>query len=158
MLPENGIILCGYVFMPNHIHLLIYAKPTAKNLNRVIGDLKRFAAYEIVKRLKSQNEDGLLSILKNGLQEKEKAKNKQHQVFRLSFDAKELRGEEEITKVLDYIHHNPVSGKWDLVEDFAHYTYSSAQFYELGQDGFVKIIDYREVLYSESLAGDSEGE
>ena len=34
---------------------------------------------------------------------------------------------------LDYIHHNPVRGKWNLVDDFAEYEHSSAGYYELGK-------------------------
>ncbi len=33
---------------------------------------------------------------------------------------------------LDYIHYNPVSGKWQLAKDFVEYEHSSASFYEAG--------------------------
>lgn len=72
-------------------------------------------------------------------------KRKKHQVFRLSFDAKEVVGNEAIVKVLDYIHHNPVSGKWELVDDFVDYPYSSAKFYELGEQREIKVWDYRDM-------------
>ena len=38
-----------------------------------------------------------------------------------------------MSKVLDYIHHNPVNGKWSLVEDYVDYPYSSARYYETGE-------------------------
>jgi hypothetical protein len=31
---------------------------------------------------------------------------------------------------VNYIHHNPVSGKWMLAKDFIEYEHSSASFYE----------------------------
>jgi hypothetical protein len=31
---------------------------------------------------------------------------------------------------LDYIHHNPISGKWNLADTFIDYKHSSAGFYE----------------------------
>jgi len=34
---------------------------------------------------------------------------------------------------LNYIHENPVSGKWKLVDDYVSYDHSSAGFYELGE-------------------------
>ncbi len=37
---------------------------------------------------------------------------------------------------LNYIHFNPVSGKWQLAKDDLGYFYSSARFYETGIDGF----------------------
>jgi hypothetical protein len=46
---------------------------------------------------------------------------------------------------LDYIHHNPVKGKWSLVDDFAKYPYSSASFYELGKENeMVGLIHYKD--------------
>ena len=33
---------------------------------------------------------------------------------------------------INYIHHNPVNGKWNLAKDFVSYEHSSASFYELG--------------------------
>ena len=155
-LSSRGLITCGYVMMPNHLHLLIYVDENCKGFNRILGDSKRFMAYEIVSRLKERGEDVLLEKLIDGLQENERAKGKKHQVFRLSFDAKEVIGDKDINKVLDYIHHNPVSGKWNLVDDFRMYPYSSASFYEMEKKGVVKIIDFREVI-SESSTSDSEG-
>lgn len=72
-------------------------------------------------------------------------KGKKHQVFRLSFDAKEVIGVEAICKVLDYMHHNPVQGKWQLIDDFTKFNYSSAGYYELGLEKEVVICDYRSV-------------
>jgi hypothetical protein len=37
---------------------------------------------------------------------------------------------------IDYIHFNPVSGKWNLAKDYLDYYYSSAGFYETGVDEF----------------------
>ena len=39
----------GCVVMPNHLHALIYFSATEKTINKIIGDDKRFMAYEIVK-------------------------------------------------------------------------------------------------------------
>ena len=37
---------------------------------------------------------------------------------------------------LDYIHFNPVTGKWKLAKDDINYHFSSAKFYESGYDNF----------------------
>ena len=60
---KRGILVCGYVFMPNHIHLLVYSQEQSKGLNHVIGEAKRFLAYEIVSRLKQKKETKLLENL-----------------------------------------------------------------------------------------------
>ena len=49
---KRGVLTCGYVIMPNHIHMLVYVQKNSKGLNHVIGEAKRFLAYEIVSRLK----------------------------------------------------------------------------------------------------------
>ncbi len=136
--------------MPNHIHLPVYVEKESKDLNRVIGDGKRFMAYEIISRLKELKAISLLEALSNGVQKNESSKGKKHQVFRLSFDAKQVKGDKEINSVLDYMHNNPVSGKWNLAEEFTSYPYSSARFYELDEKGIVEITDYRSIISESS--------
>lgn len=144
-LDKRGLKTCGFVAMPNHLHFVIYVEEKSKGVNHVVGEGKRFMAYEIVKRLKILGKNSLLKTLEEGVQREECRKGKLHQVFRLSFDGKLLQGKEEIEKVLDYIHHNPVKGKWSLVDVFTDYPYSSASYYELGIEPLLKLYDYREL-------------
>jgi len=44
-----------------------------------------------------------------------------HKVFRDSFDAKAIFSEKFLVQKLNYIHHNPITGKWKLAEDFVSY-------------------------------------
>jgi hypothetical protein len=50
---------------------------------------------------------------------------------------------------INYIHMNPVSGKWNLVEDYTDYPYSSAAYYELGKEN--KYITHYKELNSASF-------
>ena len=52
----------GYVIMPNHIHVMISFFKTEKSINKIIGDGKRFIAYDIIKRLEQKE---LKHYLKN---------------------------------------------------------------------------------------------
>ncbi|MBV6644927.1 MAG: transposase [Cyclobacteriaceae bacterium] len=153
-LSANGCNICGYVIMPNHMHLVLYLEDDRVSLNKVIGEAKRFLAYEVVKRLKKRDRTDLLHQLQKGVQQNEKNKGKRHQVFRFSFDAKSLKGINEVEQVLDYIHRNPVSGKWNLVDDYVSFPYSSASYYETGLRSPYSLVDYRVV--SESSTSDSE--
>jgi len=74
--------------MPNHLHCIIYLDEATLSLNKIMANAKRFWAYEIVKRLKANNQVNLLQRLQQGVQANELKKGKLHQVFRLSFDAK----------------------------------------------------------------------
>ena len=44
--------------MPNHLHALIAFSNTGKNINKIIGNGKRFMAYDIVGKLKEKMEPG----------------------------------------------------------------------------------------------------
>ena len=46
--------------MPNHVHALSFVA-TGQSINTIIGNGKRFMAYEIVERLKVKGENRLLS-------------------------------------------------------------------------------------------------
>ena len=52
---------------------------------------------------------------------------------------------------LQYIHRNPVNGKWKLVNDYMDYEHSSASFYEAGLIKKYEPFDYR--LYSGLFTG-----
>ncbi len=52
--------------------------------------------------------------------------------FKDSFDAKPIFSEKFLIQKLNYIHYNPVTGKWNLAKDFVSYQHSSASFYEEG--------------------------
>jgi len=133
----------AFVIMPNHVHLLLYLTDDQVNLNTVISNAKRFMAYEVIKRLKEQNNQQLLNGLEQACSGKEKAKGQLHKVFEPSFDAKVIYSFDFLYQKLDYVHHNPVSGKWNLCDDFTEYPHSSAAFYELGlQHAFVDITNY----------------
>ena len=58
-------------------------------------------------------------------------KGQLHKVFKDSFDAKPVITHQFLLQKINYIHNNPVSGKWMLAKDFTAYEHSSASFYEL---------------------------
>ncbi len=134
----------AFVIMPNHVHLLLYLTDNKVNLNTIIGNAKRFMAYDMVQRLKAQGEPNLLHNLTSACTEKERAKGQLHKVFEPSFDAKPIYMPGFIYQKLDYIHHNPVSGKWSLATEFTDYPHSSAVFYYLEKTHpLISITDYR---------------
>jgi REP element-mobilizing transposase RayT len=143
---EKNIRVTGYVIMPNHVHALLYFPTMPKSLNTVIGNAKRFIAYEIIKRLEAAKENALLDTLHDGISKRERKKGQIHKVFEESFDAKECYTKEFIHQKLNYIHHNPVSGKWQLVNDFTEYEHSSASFYEKGLKKYDNLLHINEVL------------
>ena len=72
-LKSKGHKINGFVIMPNHVHALISFVATGQSINTIIGNGKRFMAYEIVERLKVKGENRLLSTLQNNVELKRKA-------------------------------------------------------------------------------------
>ena len=142
-LKDDQCLLTAYVIMPNHLHALLFPMHAGVSLNKIIGDGKRFMAYDIVRRIKSLNKSSLLTILKEGVPRHEKRKGKLHQVFEPSFDARKCFSEKMLEQKLEYIHHNPVKGKWSLVVDFVNYQHSSAAFYEQEIPGQAPLVHYK---------------
>ena len=122
--------IIAYVIMPNHFHAMLYIPNKEKLINNIIGSGKRFMAYEIVKRLKNLKQEKILKILRTGVSELEKSRGKLHQVFEQSFESKEVVTEKFLKQKINYIHQNPVSKQWKLVDDYRDYRHSSAAFYE----------------------------
>ncbi len=133
-LKKDECYILGYVIMPNHLHCLLLPTNAEKPLNKLVGGGKRFMAYDIVKNLKINDKWDILRSLEAGVKDNERKKGKKHQVFRMSFDARKCFDEKMILQKLDYIHHNPVKGKWSLAGDFTKYLHSSAAYYELGEE------------------------
>ncbi len=133
ILKSDDIDIAGYVIMPNHLHCILYFPVTGYNLNNLIGNAKRFMAYEIVNRLEAAGNTEIINMLQSGLTERDRRKGQLHRVFENSFDAKPVWSEKFLFQKLNYIHVNPVKGKWMLAKDDISYEHSSALFYETGK-------------------------
>jgi putative transposase len=125
--------ICGFVIMPNHLHVLVHQGEDKNTINTILGNGKRFLAYEIVKRLEKIKREDILQILASHVTPREKKKNKKHRVFEISSDIKPCYTEKFLLQKLEYIHANPVTGKWQLADSIEKYLHSSAAFYELNQ-------------------------
>ncbi|WP_184548992.1 transposase [Mucilaginibacter sp. FT3.2] len=135
----------AFVIMPNHVHIIVRTPDSSVDLNKIVGNGKRFMAYDLVKQLTLTNNLVILDQLSSACTQREKAKGQIHKVFEPSFDAKPIFTTAFLYQKIDYIHHNPVSGKWNLCTDFTEYPHSSAAFYYLEKKHeFVEITDYRD--------------
>jgi hypothetical protein len=116
-----------------------------KPLNIIVGNAKRFMAYDIIGRLEKMRETFLLEELYGFVKKREKKKGQIHRVFEESFDACPCYTRKFIQQKLDYIHKNPVSKKWQLVKDYRDWPHSSAGFYEGGSYRYDKLLHVGEV-------------
>jgi len=156
-LKSKGHYINGYVIMPNHVHVIISFIETGQNINTIIGNGKRFMAYEIIKRLEQNGETALLEQLSSNVEARRKANKKLHEVWELSFDWKECRSWEFINQKLDYIHDNPCSKKWNLCASPVEYPYSSARFYITSEQGVYPVTNIMEMEDVEFTKGKNFG-
>ena len=145
-LKSQGHYIIGYVIMPNHIHVMIGFTESVQSLNKIIGNGKRFMAYEIIKRLKQHQEVDLLFRLSENIEASRRQNNKMHNVWELSFDWKHCESEKFIEQKLDYYHINPVKGVWNLCDNPVNYMHSSAQFYLENKHRRYEVTSYAYVL------------
>jgi REP element-mobilizing transposase RayT len=128
---QYNAAVVAYVIMPNHLHAIVHFQKAGFNLNTIIANAKRFMAYQIIDQLEYSNYTKMLDHLQNLVTEREKKKGQLHKVFTDSFDAKAIYSHRFLLQKINYIHNNPVSGKWMLAKDFIEYEHSSASFYEI---------------------------
>ncbi len=121
----------AYVIMPNHLHFVAHFHKEGFNLNTIVANGKRFIAYEIINRLEEKENVELLHRLECLVTERERKKGQLHKVFKESFDAKPIITQQFLLQKINYIHHNPVRGRWMLAKDYVEYEHSSASFYEI---------------------------
>lgn len=122
----------GYVIMPNHFQGIFYiTDDCADSINQILANGKRLIAYDIIKGLKKKKKEEVLQYLSREITEKEKSRGKKHKVFKTSSDIKELLNIKMVVTKLEYVHHNPCQGSWNLANQFIDYIHSSASFYEI---------------------------
>lgn len=123
---KNVITVYAFVVMPNHIHLIwqldkLNGKETPK------GSFLKFTAHKLLETLQRANQASFYVVDRS---------NKKHEIWQRDALGIEIVSRKVAKQKLDYIHFNPVSGKWKLSKDDVSYYYSSARFYATGIDEF----------------------
>jgi putative transposase len=138
MVSEQAMKLSAFVIMPNHIHLLIMPLSNPKYKNVQLS-LMRFTGQKIMYYLQDQKDPDLDKFLVN-------SKDRKYQFWQRNPMAIELYTRSVAEQKLDYIHSNPVRGKWDLSETDLDYPYSSIKFYEESEDYWPFITHYKDLI------------
>lgn len=153
VLKKKGHYVPAYIIMPNHFHVLVAFSGINNNINRIVGNGKRFMAYDIIEKLKKKNATGILAKLSGAVTEFEKKRGKLHEVFEPSFDCKECMTKKFLLQKFEYIHNNPCKGKWQLATSPGEYIHSSAGYYENGTQGIYILTNIMDVLQMDLTKG-----
>jgi hypothetical protein len=89
--------------MPDHVHALIAFRNSGKNINTIVGNGKRFIAYDLVERLKQGGFSDVIESLSGWVNSTDRSRNKKHEVFEPSFDWKECNDEHLVEQKLNYL-------------------------------------------------------
>lgn len=133
---ERRAKVYAFVIMPNHIHL-IWQVHEGHQLENVQRDFLKFTSQQIQKDLRTNHPERHKEFEVN-------LKDRKYQIWQRKPLSVDLYSREVIEQKLDYIHHNPVQGKWMLADDFVQYPYSSASFYEEDDMHFSFLTHYME--------------
>ena len=126
-LSDRGLLkIYSFVIMPTHVHF-IWQQLQKNGKETPQGSFLKYTAHEFLKTLKQNGTSKNFEV---------NAANKKHEIWQRDSLSVEIDSREYAKQKLDYIHLNPVSGKWNLAKDYLDYYYSSARFYETGIDEF----------------------
>ena len=123
---KDFIKVYSFVIMPTHVHF-IWEQLKKNGKETPQGSFLKYTAHEFLKNLKR---DGISKHYEVN------AANKKHEIWQRDSLSIDIENKEFAKQKIDYIHFNPVNGKWNLAQDFLKYYYSSAVFYETGIDDF----------------------
>ena len=126
----------GFVIMPNHMHLIL-EQLKANGKETPIASLMKYTSHQFEKYLKTHDSEMLNKFIVDWVSRKVNFWLPHSHAF-------ELDCEEIISQKLEYIHFNPLQEHWNLVKDPIDYPYSSARFYETGENNFPFLYDYRD--------------
>jgi putative transposase len=111
----------AFVIMPNHIHLLWKIR-NGKHYDDVQRDFMKYTGQKLKLKLGDEDPEFLNEFYVG-------AKDREYQIWERNPLSSRLPNEKLVLQKLNYIHANPISGKWKLCKEFTGYKYSSAGFY-----------------------------
>jgi len=145
VLRQKGHMIVAYVIMPNHLHVIIAFRDTKESINKIIGNGKRFIAYQLIELLRQKDQVNLLIQLASAVSTRDARKGQMHRVFMRSFDIKECKTLYFIRQKADYIHQNPCRKTTLDYQSPEAYPHSSARYYITGKQGSYPVITYMEL-------------
>lgn len=134
LVDQGALRVCAFVIMPNHIHL-IWKPLSNENVKNIQLSFMRFTAQQILFHLQDSKSIHIEKFLVD-------KKDRKFQIWQRNPLAVHSYSKEVIEQKLDYIHNNPVQGKWMLAQSPTEYRYSSACFYDGNYTAFKFLSHY----------------
>ena len=128
---KHSFEVWAYVFMPEHVHLLIYPWKEIYSISDILKSMKQSSSRRIIGDLRVKKSQRLVH-LETGI------KGRRYRFWQTGggYD-RNFYTSKEILKQMNYIHNNPIEG--GLVESSLDWYWSSARFWETGEEGPVVV-------------------
>ena len=121
---RHGYALNAFVFMPEHVHLLVSPRPSASGINELLKAIKRPYSFRI-KRLLQESNSPLLKTL--DVHQRPGVRSFRYWQEGPGYD-RNLDRAETVLAAIEYFHLNPV--KRGLVKRAIDWQWSSARWFE----------------------------
>ena len=128
--------IVAYVFMSNHIHLILYFEDE-NWLSEYMRDFKKYTSGEIRRAIDKEKLQGLLDLTRYN------HRNQKFKIWMDRFDDVIINSRKIMISKLNYIHNNPI--RKDLVLYPTEYIHSSAGFYFEERAPLIPILHYMEI-------------
>ncbi len=133
---KNKIIVYAFVIMPNHIHL-VWELIEKNGKEKPNASFTKFTAHKFQKDLIANHPQVLDCFVVN-------LANREYNFWQRDSLAVLIESRAICEQKIDYIHLNPLQEHWNLAQNPEDYFWSSAKFYESGQDDFGFLTHYME--------------
>jgi len=139
LVKRSKIVIYGFVLMPNHLHLIWeMAEMNGKEMPH--ASFNKFTSHQFLDNLQSNNRSHLFDYLEFNSNERK------HRFWQRDPLAVKVYSARVMVQKLEYIHLNPLQEKWNLAIRPEDYRWSSAKFYETGEDEFKIITHYMDTF------------
>ena len=136
---EKRILLFAFVIMPSHLHMIL--KPEDRAISGIVQDFGSYTAHAILQELRKDKRNDLLKFF----HEQRRDTRHEHSIWQ-DIQAKNIYSSKFLFQKMEYIHSNPISKDWKLVDNRAEYKYASTCFYDKGIPPIIPITDVNEWL------------
>lgn len=136
LIVRKKICIYGFVIMPNHLHIL-WEMLDKNGKETPYASFNKFTSHQFLNNIREHSTRKLNRY-------REVTIERNHRFWQRDPLAINVKSRRVAEQKLDYIHLNPLQEHWSLVRKPEDYKWSSARFYETGEDEFGIITHYRE--------------
>jgi REP element-mobilizing transposase RayT len=135
LVERRKITIYGFVIMPNHLHV-IWEMMEKNGKEMPHASFNKFTSHQFLKNLQLGTPSWVMPY------KVEDDPERKHRFWQRDPLAIKMFSRKVVEQKLEYIHLNPLQEKWNLTIRPENYRWSSARFYETGEDEFKMITHY----------------